>query len=203
MDLKTYILPGYKLTLAEGHYQDVEEVEEDIDEFQTYDMTPEEFNSHTISSNEQSVTKAPFIREVKVKNKNLIKIEFEEDDLYNFNENFIINSDCAIMGGLDHGWLVGDLQGIIDKLPEGVDAESITSKYTQMEAGQYVQVDEGKDLRKKEIKSVEKLTDVDEEQTVYWIDMLEKGDSVFVNDIMVGVRRANDNPNTPEVLEED
>ena len=33
--------------------------------------------------------------------------------------------------------------------------------------------------------------------------MLEKGDSVFVNDIMVGVRRANDNPNTPEVLEED
>ena len=33
MDLKTYILPGYKLTLAEGHYQDVEEVEEDIDEF--------------------------------------------------------------------------------------------------------------------------------------------------------------------------
>ena len=203
MDLKTYILPGYKLTLADGQYRDIEDVEEDIDEVQTYDMSHEEFDSDTIYLNEQTVSKITYIREVKVKNKNLIKIEFEEDDLYNFNENFIINSDCAIMGGLDHGWLVGDLQGIIDKLPEGVDAESITSKYTQMEAGQYVQVDEGKDLRKKEIKSVEKLTDVDEEQTVYWIDMLEKGDSVFVNDIMVGVRRANDNPNTPEVLEED
>ena len=34
MDLKTYILPGYKLTLADGQYRDIEDVEEDIDEVQ-------------------------------------------------------------------------------------------------------------------------------------------------------------------------
>ena len=196
MDLKTYILPGYKLTLADGQYRDIEDVEEDIDEVQTYDMSHEEFDSNTIYLNEQTVSKITYIREVKVKNKELVKIEFEEDDLYSFGNTFIINADAAIMGGTDLGWCVGDLQGILDNLPKEVDAEHVTSKYTQLEPGHYVQVDEGKDLRRKQIKSIEKLTDVDKEQTVYWIDQLPAGDSVFVNDIMVGVRR----PGNEEVI---
>ena len=189
MDLKTYILPGYKITLDEGHYQGIEALEEEIDEVQTYDMTPEEFDSNTISLNKQTITKVTSIREIKIKTKDLIKIEFADDDLYKFGNVFIINKDCAVMGGSSLGWLVGDLQGILDELPEDASEGDIIEKYTQMEAGQKISIDDEKDLRDKEIISVEKIEDTEEEQTVYWIDHLENGDSVFINDIMVGVRR--------------
>ena len=46
MDLKTYILPGYKLTLADGQYRDIEDVEEDIDEVQTRTMFRQRQRGH-------------------------------------------------------------------------------------------------------------------------------------------------------------
>ena len=61
---------------------------------------------------------------------------------------------------------------------------------------------------KKKIHDAAKESD-EEEQTVYWIDQLTDGDSIFVNDIMVGVRRPSDwissytGSAEPEVGEED
>jgi|TARA_Y100001951_G_C11251381_1_gene246610 hypothetical protein len=208
MDLKTYILPGYKITTGEGIWKSVEAVEEDIDEVQTYDMDSSNFDAASIHLNTQTLTKVPPIQEVQIKTEDLVKIEFEDDDLYNFGNVFVINKDCAVMGGRNLGWLVGDLQSIIEDQAED-STSHLMEMYTQMEAGQYVCVDLEKDLKEKKIVSIGKIESDEEEQTVYWIDQLTDGDSIFVNDIMVGVRRPSDwissytGSAEPEVGEED
>ena len=66
----------------------------------------------------------------------------------------------------------------------------MADKFHQIEAGVEIQMDHGDDLKIRKVESIETMSGDGVEP--YRLIVLEDGDSVFVNDVMVGVTRQDD-----------
>ena len=68
--------------------------------------------------------------------------------------------------------------------------EEIAAKFHEIETGVEIQMDHGDELNMRKVESIEKMSGDGVEP--YRLIVLEDGDSVFVNDVMVGVTRQDD-----------
>ena len=214
MTEKTYFPAGAKITLADGTYKNIEDIVEG-DEVQTYEMSNEEFDSANIHLNEQTDTKVKFTYSEEANLKDFIKIEFKQladpelelsteeiEEIENIEvQSLTVNKYGTLMGGSNLGWLVyakDELLSFLNKNTESVGPDSaeievlvddFSETITQLEVGQHITTDSGKNLKELEVTAITDFVDEDEEITAYCIQVLENGDSIFVNDIMVGVWR--------------
>jgi len=203
---KTYIAKGSQITMKDGSYKLIEDIKAG-DEVQTYDMNHEEFDAASMHLNEQTSTKViECYKYEEIINIPSNKIEFNIDfidadgDKVEKSNSLTISKKSCIMGGDDQGWMISDLEQVLKGVTETdletsveVDQdiaekahEEISQMLNQLEVGTDVSSDSEKDLRSQKVISIEEAPlDVE----MYCIAELENGDSIFVNDIMVGVWR--------------
>ena len=195
---KTHIGKGSQITMKDGSYKLIEDIKAG-DEIQTYDMDHEDFDSSNMHQNEQTSTKVVECFKEEILNIPSIKIEFKKDfvnedgDKVEESNSLTISKKSCIMGGDDEGWMTSDLEQILEDAtetpePEKIEKaqEEISQMLNQLEVGVDVSSDSDKDLRTQKVISIEEAPlDVE----MYCITELENGDTIFVNDIMVGVSR--------------
>ena len=202
---KTHIGKGSQITMKDGSYKLIEDIKAG-DEVQTYDMNHEEFDAASMHLNEQTSTKVIECYKEQIINIPSNKIEFNIDfidadgDKVEKSNSLTISKKSCIMGGDDQGWMISDLEQVLKDVTETdletsaeVDQdiaekahEEISQMLNQLEVGTDVSSDSEKDLRSQKVISIEEAPlDVE----MYCIAELENGDSIFVNDIMVGVWR--------------
>ena len=187
---KTYIAKGSQITMKDGSYKLIEDIKAG-DEVQTYDMNHEEFDAASMHLNEQTSTKViECYKYEEIINIPSNKIEFNIDfidadgDKVEKSNSLTISKKSCIMGGDDQGWMISDLEQVLKGVTE-TDLET-SVEVDQLEVGTDVSSDSEKDLRSQKVISIEEAPlDVE----MYCIAELENGDSIFVNDIMVGVWR--------------
>ena len=198
MHLKPYISPECVVTMADGSYKSVAELTEG-DEVQTYDMDTEEFDSANIHVNEQTSTKIVRISNIEVNQRDIIKLNLTPEQVWveGFSDGedgdgktVTLHSQTAVMGGSGLGWLVGNQDKVIKTSPTDDTEDEIADKFHQIEAGVEIQMDHGDDLKIRKVESIETMSGDGVEP--YRLIVLEDGDSVFVNDVMVGVTRQDD-----------
>jgi hypothetical protein len=214
MTKKTYFPAGAKITLADGTYKNIEDIVEG-DEIQTYEMANEEFDSANMHLNEQTATKVKFTYSEEANLKDFIKIEFKQyvdpeivdDDVEELEdkdiESLTVNKYGTLMGGANLGWVVYAKDELLSYLnkntePVGPDSDEIevlvhdfSATIAQLEVGQHITADSGKNLKEFEVTVITDYIDEDEEITAYCIDSLENGDTIFVNDVLVKVNGAD------------
>ena len=204
MHLKPYISPECVVTMADGSYKSVAELTEG-DEVQTYDMDTEEFDSANIHVNEQTSTKIVRISNIEVNQRDIIKLNLSPEQVWvegtvdgeegewedsGDGKTVTLHSQTAVMGGSGLGWLVGNQDKVIKTSPTDDTEDEVADKFHQIEAGVEIQMDHGDELNMRKVESIEKMSGDGVEQ--YRLIVLEDGDSVFVNDVMVGVTRQDD-----------
>ena len=204
MHLKPYISPECVVTMADGSYKSVAELTEG-DEVQTYDMDTEEFDSANIHVNEQTSAKIIRISNIEVNQRDIIKLNLTPEQVWveGFSDGeegewkdsgdgktVTLHSQTAVMGGSGLGWLVGNQDKVIKTSPTDDTDEEMADKFHQIEAGVEIQMDYGDDLKIRKVESIETMSGDGVEP--YRLIVLEDGDSVFVNDVMVGVTRQDD-----------
>jgi hypothetical protein len=210
---KTYFPAGAKITLADGTYKNIEDIEIG-DEVQTYDMQHKDFDSANIGLNEQTSTKVKVYDSEEMNLKDFIKIEFKlyvnpahdlsEMDIEEIEgkevQSLTINQYGRVMGGSDLGWVAYKR----DKLVSFLNANSATKTLnketgelvtsfghdfsdtiTQLEVGQLITTDSGENLKEFEVTAITDFIDEDEEITAYCIESSESGSTIFVNDVLV------------------
>ncbi len=214
---KTYFPAGSKITLADGTYKNIEDIVEG-DEIQTYEMASEEFDSANLHFNEQTATKVKFTYSEEANLKDFIKIEFKQladpeldlsnkeiEEIENIEvQSLTVNKYGTLMGGSNLGWVVyakDELVSFLNKNTESVEfddggemiesAHDFSATITQMEVGQHITTDSGKNLKELEVTAITDVEEEDEEITAYCIETLENGHSVFVNDVLVKVNPAD------------
>jgi hypothetical protein len=213
---KTYFPAGSKITLADGTYKNIEDIVEG-DEIQTYEMANEEFDSANMHLNEQTATKVKFTYSEEANLKDFIKIEFKQladsqlelsteeiEEIENVEvQSLTVNKYGTLMGGANLGWVVYAKDELLSYLnkntePVGPDSDEIevlvhdfSATIAQLEVGQHITTDSGKNLKELEVTAITDFVDEDEEITAYCIDSLENGHTVFVNDVLVKVNEAD------------
>tara|TARA_Y100000356_G_scaffold109189_1_gene95705 strand:+ start:899 stop:1540 length:642 start_codon:yes stop_codon:yes gene_type:complete len=204
MHLKPYISPECVVTMADGSYKSVAELTEG-DEVQTYDMDTEEFDSANIHVNEQTSAKIIRISNIEVNQRDIIKLNLSPEQVWvegtvdgeegkwedsGDGKTVTLHSQTAVMGGSGLGWLVGNQDKVIKTSPTDDTDEEMADKFHQIEAGVEIQMDYGDDLKIRKVESIETMSGDGVEP--YRLIVLEDGDSVFVNDVMLGVTRQDD-----------
>ena len=206
MHLKPYISPNSVVTMADGSHKNITEVKVG-DEVQTYDMSTEEFDCANIHVNEQVSTKVSRITTIEVNPNETVEVklspkkvwvdgmadtedgdwENEEDSTSN---TVIFHGQTAVMGGTNLGWLVGNLETVIKTSPTDEPEEELRQKFGSIEAGVEIQMDYGDSTTMRQVESVEKRSGDDVE--LFYMVVLESGDSIFVDDVMVGVNKVEE-----------
>ena len=203
MHLKPYISPECVVTMADGSYKSVAELTEG-DEVQTYDMDTEEFDSANIHVNAQTSTKIVRISNIEVNQRDIIKLNLTPEQVWveGFSDGeegewkdsgdgktVTLHSQTAVMGGSGLGWQLADndkmIKQAISILQESED--DMRMKFNQIEDGVEIQLDDGDKLLARVVKSCKQLSGDD--TVVFHAIRLEAGDSVFVDDVMVGAAR--------------
>ena len=193
-----HIGKGSKITMKDGSYKLIEDIKAG-DEIQTYDMDHEDFDSSNIHLNEQTSTKVVECYKEEILNIPSIKIEFKKDfvnedgDKVEESNSLTVSKKSCIMGGDNQGFMVSDLEQILEDATESPETEKIekaqeeiSEMLKQLDVGVDVSSDSDKDLISQKVISIEEAPlDVE----MYCITELENGDTIFVNDIMVGVSR--------------
>ena len=187
-----HIGKGSKITMKDGSYKLIEDIKAG-DEIQTYDMDHEDFDSSNMHLNEQTSTKVVECYKEEKLNIPSIKIEFKKDfvnedgDKVEESNSVTISKKSCIMGGDDQGFMVSDLEQILEDATENPEAqEEISEMLKQLDVGVDVSSDSDKDLISQKVISIEEAPlDVE----TYCVSELENGDTIFVNDILVGVYR--------------
>lgn len=188
MIINATIAKGSKITMKDGSYKSVEDIVIG-DEVQTYNMTDPDFDAANIKFNEQLGTKVVSCGK-SVEDVDLVKITLESISYDNYGDKIIdtntlvIDKRCLIMGGSGFGWLATAINSLSSDLTDTL-KEIITEKVKPLEVDKYVSADSDKSLEDQKIISIEEVSEVE----TYCIDELENGDSIFVNDVMVGVER--------------
>ena len=137
------------------------------------------------------------------------KIEFNIDfidadgDKVEKSNSLTISKKSCIMGGDNQGWMISaleqvlkdatDLEQVLEDVTDNPEPEKIqntredmSEMLNQLEVGTDVASDSEKDLRSQKVISIEEAPlDVE----MYCVSELENGDTIFVNDILVGVWR--------------
>ena len=204
MHLKPYISPNCEVTMADGSYKSITELSAG-EEVQSYDMDGEDFDSANIHVNEQVSTKVSRITTIEVKLSETVEVKLSPDKVWvdgmadgedgvweesGDSKTIIFHNQTAVMGGTGLGWLVGNVDTVIKTSPTDESDEELARKFKQLEVGVDVQLDYGDALNTRTVKSIEKRSGDDTE--LFYLVALEKGDSIFVNDVMVGVVRQNE-----------
>jgi hypothetical protein len=193
-----HIGKGSKITMKDGSYKLIEDIKAG-DEIQTYDMDHEDFDSSNIHLNEQTSTKVVECYKEEILNIPSIKIEFKKDfvnedgDKVEESNSLTVSKKSCIMGGDNQGFMVSDLEQILEDATESPETEKIekaqeeiSEMLKQLDVGVDVSSDSDKDLISQKVISIEEAPlDVE----MYCISELENGDTIFVNDILVGVWR--------------
>jgi len=193
-----HIGKGSKITMKDGSYKLIEDIKAG-DEIQTYDMDHEDFDSSNIHLNEQTSTKVVECYKEEILNIPSIKIEFKKDfvnedgDKVEESNSLTVSKKSCIMGGDNQGFMVSDLEQILEDATESPETEKIekaqeeiSEMLKQLDVGVDVSSDSDKDLISQKVISIEEAPlDVE----MYCITELENGDTIFVNDILVGVWR--------------
>ena len=193
-----HIGKGSKITMKDGSYKLIEDIKAG-DEIQTYDMDHEDFDSSNIHLNEQTSTKVVECYKEEKLNIPSIKIEFKKDfvnedgDKVEESNSLTVSKKSCIMGGDNQGFMVSDLEQILEDATESPETEKIekaqeeiSEMLKQLDVGVDVSSDSDKDLISQKVISIEEAPlDVE----MYCISELENGDTIFVNDILVGVWR--------------
>ena len=193
-----HIGKGSKITMKDGSYKLIEDIKAG-DEIQTYDMDHEDFDSSNIHLNEQTSTKVVECYKEEILNIPSIKIEFKKDfvnedgDKVEESNSLTVSKKSCIMGGDNQGFMVSDLEQILEDATESPETEKIekaqeeiSEMLKQLDVGVDVSSDSDKDLISQKVISIEEAPlDVE----MYCVSELENGDTIFVNDIMVAVWR--------------
>ncbi len=193
-----HIGKGSKITMKDGSYKLIEDIKAG-DEIQTYDMDHEDFDSSNIHLNEQTSTKVVECYKEEILNIPSIKIEFKKDfvnedgDKVEESNSLTVSKKSCIMGGDNQGFMVSDLEQILEDATESPETEKIekaqeeiSEMLKQLDVGVDVSSDSDKDLISQKVISIEEAPlDVE----MYCVSELENGDTIFVNDILVGVWR--------------
>ena len=193
-----HIGKGSQITMKDGSYKLIEDIKAG-DEIQTYDMDHEDFDSSNIHLNEQTSTKVVECYKEEKLNIPSIKIEFKKDfvnedgDKVEESNSLTVSKKSCIMGGDNQGFMVSDLEQILEDATESPETEKIekaqeeiSEMLKQLDVGVDVSSDSDKDLISQKVISIEEAPlDVE----MYCISELENGDTIFVNDILVGVWR--------------
>ena len=193
-----HIEKGSQITMKDGSYKLIEDIKAG-DEIQTYDMDHEDFDSSNMHQNEQTSTKVVECFKEEILNIPSIKIEFKKDfvnedgDKVEESNSLTVSKKSCIMGGDNQGFMVSDLEQILEDATESPETEKIekaqeeiSEMLKQLDVGVDVSSDSDKDLRTQKVISIEEAPlDVE----MYCITELENGDTIFVNDIMVAVWR--------------
>jgi len=214
MHLKPCIPFDSLITLRDGSYKAVQELTIE-DEVRTFNMNLESFDSANIHLNEPIYSKIGGISKIEIIESDLLKIQTNLKKIYvestwgNIFDGptMLIHNQTAIMGGSSLGWLVGNLEKVTENRPvsRGYDGElhpiysledetleQFLGRFSQLKVEISIQTDaevyKEQFKEKKKITSIEKLTG-NNKQILYCIESLEDGDSIYVNDIMVGVPR--------------
>ena len=210
MHLKPYISPECVVTMADGSYKSVAELTEG-DEVQTYDMDTEEFDSANIHVNEQTSTKIVRISNIEVNQRDIIKLNLTPEQVWveGFSDGeegewkdsgdgktVTLHSQTAVMGGSGLGWLVGNQDKVIKTSPTDDTEDEVADKFHQIEAGVEIQMDHGDDLKIRKVESIETMSEDGVE--TFRLIILEDGDSVFVDDVMLAVTRQRGENIPPE-----
>ena len=195
---KTHIGKGSQITMKDGSYKLIEDIKAG-DEIQTYDMDHEDFDSSNMHQNEQTSTKVVECFKEEILNIPSIKIEFKKDfvnedgDKVEESNSLTVSKKSCIMGGDNQGFMVSDLEQILEDATESPETEKIekaqeeiSEMLKQLDVGVDVSSDSDKDLISQKVISIEEAPlDVE----MYCVSELENGDTIFVNDILVGVWR--------------
>ena len=214
MHLKPCIPFDSLITLRDGSYKAVQELTIE-DEVRTFNMNSESFDSANIHLNEFIYSKIGGISKIEIIESDLLKIQTNLKKIYvestwgNIFDGptMLIHNQTAIMGGSSLGWLVGNLEKVTENRPvsrghdgelhpiyslEDETLEQFLGRFSQLKVEISIQTDaevyKEQFKEKKKITSIEKLTG-NNKQILYCIESLEDGDSIYVNDIMVGVPR--------------
>jgi hypothetical protein len=214
MHLKPCIPFDSLITLRDGSYKAVQELTIE-DEVRTFNMNLESFDSANIHLNEPIYSKIGGISKIEIIESDLLKIQTNLKKIYvestwgNIFDGptMLIHNQTAIMGGSSLGWLVGNLEKVTENRPvsrghdgelhpiyslEDETLEQFLGRFSQLKVEISIQTDaevyKEQFKEKKKITSIEKLTG-NNKQILYCIESLEDGDSIYVNDIMVGVPR--------------
>jgi len=193
-----HIGKGSKITMKDGSYKLIEDIKAG-DEIQTYDMDHEDFDSSNMHQNEQTSTKVVECFKEEILNIPSIKIEFKKDfvnedgDKVEESNSLTVSKKSCIMGGDNQGFMVSDLEQILEDATESPETEKIekaqeeiSEMLKQLDVGVDVSSDSDKDLISQKVISIEEAPlDVE----MYCVSELENGDTIFVNDILVGVWR--------------
>ena len=193
-----HIEKGSQITMKDGSYKLIEDIKSG-DEVQTYDMNHEEFDAASMHLNEQTSTKVVECFKEEILNIPSIKIEFKKDfvnedgDKVEESNSLTVSKKSCIMGGDNQGFMVSDLEQILEDATESPETEKIekaqeeiSEMLKQLDVGVDVSSDSDKDLISQKVISIEEAPlDVE----MYCISELENGDTIFVNDILVGVWR--------------
>ena len=214
MHLKPCIPFDSLITLRDGSYKAVQELTIE-DEVRTFNMNLESFDSANIHLNKPIYSKIGGISKIEIIESDLLKIQTNLKKIYvestwgNIFDGptMLIHNQTAIMGGSSLGWLVGNLEKVTENRPvsrghdgelhpiyslEDETLEQFLGRFSQLKVEISIQTDaevyKEQFKEKKKITSIEKLTG-NNKQILYCIESLEDGDSIYVNDIMVGVPR--------------
>ena len=199
MHLKPCIPFDSLITLRDGSYKAVQELTIE-DEVRTFNMDLESFDCANIHLNEPIYSKIGGISKIEIIESDLLKIQSNLKKIYvestwgKVDEpTMLIHNQTAIMGGSSLGWLVGNLEKVTENRPPSDETlEQFLGRFSELEVEISIQTDaevyKEQFKEKKKIKSIEKLTG-NNKQILYCIESLEDGDSIYVNDIMVGVPR--------------
>jgi len=199
MTNQVYFLKGANVTLADGSYKKIEHLQKG-DEVQTYDMSAESFDAANIRLNEQTTTKVDMVIKVSVKPEDMIKVGlkryldkdvYAEDEIEELKSNLhfdelVMGKHSVVMGGADAGWVVHDHDKFISDLEEFEldDEVDFSDEYGKLEVGSILSTDVNDNLAEAEVISIDEMDDEDHEVSVYSVIHLEKGDTIFVNDVL-------------------
>ena len=210
MHLKPYISPECVVTMADGSYKSVSELTEG-DEVQTYNMDDKSFDSANIHANEQTSTNITRISNIEISRTDIVKVTLSPEKLWVDGEHenepgvweetgdsktIKLYNQVAVMGGANSGWLVANQDKVIKTSITDETADDLKAKFGQLETGAQIQLDRGDDLKMRDVESIETMSEDGVE--TFRLIILEDGDSVFVDDVMLAVTRQRGENIPPE-----
>lgn len=180
MAFTSWLNKGTLITLEDGSQKAIESIEAG-DSVQTFDIGGEDFDGAHIEQNEQSNTEVKQVKEKTVDGGNVATLTFDNGS------KLTLTKDYPLFGYSENdSWLTADEDATKD-LYGNSDEDGDDGRFTEIENGKEVFLDGDDSIAI--ITNTESHTDEDE-FTMYTIDSLEKGHTVFANNILIAAGNA-------------
>jgi hypothetical protein len=174
MAFTSWLNKGTLITLEDGSQKAIESIEVD-DLLQTFDMSPDEFDSAHIENNEQSNAKVKEITENTVDGGDVSTITFDNGSKLTLTNDYPIYAYAEQAAG----WLTNDIEATKTKYGN---TEGGDDRWEELVVESKVFLD-GDDIDAS-VTNIEAHTE-GTNFSMYTIESLEKGDVVFANNVLV------------------